>query len=100
MLSLRLAKGSTTSERWPTVDAGTVAATVPGADVRKANQAPPANSIAITAAEPGGLWGLLKESFAGGTELAKAKMNPGTDALIKAVVEDFGTDERTKPATA
>ena len=29
-------------------------------------------SIAITAAEPHGLWGLLQESFAGGTELAKA----------------------------
>ena len=52
-----------------------------------------AASIAITAAEPSGLWGLLKESFAGGSELAKAKMNPKTDALIKAVVEDFGTAE-------
>jgi hypothetical protein len=50
-------------------------------------------SIAITAAEPHGLWGLLKESFAGGAELAKAKMNPGADALIKAVVADFGTAE-------
>ena len=52
-----------------------------------------AASIAITAAEPSGLWGLLKESFAGGTELAKAKMDPKADALIKAVVEDFGTAE-------
>jgi hypothetical protein len=52
-----------------------------------------AASIAITAAEPHGLWGLLKESFAGGTELAKAKMDPGTDTLIKAVVDDFGTSE-------
>jgi hypothetical protein len=33
-------------------------------------------SIAITAAEPHGLWGLLQESFAGGAELAKAKMDP------------------------
>jgi hypothetical protein len=49
-------------------------------------------SIAITAAEPHGLWGLLQESFAGGTE-AKAKMDPGADALIKAVVADFGTAE-------
>jgi hypothetical protein len=39
------------------------------------------------------LWGLLKESFAGGTELAKAKMDPRIDALIKAVVDDFGTAE-------
>lgn len=50
-------------------------------------------SIAITAAEPHGLWGLLKESFAGGTELAKARTDPGADALIKAVVADFGTAE-------
>ena len=52
-----------------------------------------AASIAITTAEPSGLWGLLKESFAGGTELAKAKVDPGTDTLIKAVVDDFGTTE-------
>ena len=50
-------------------------------------------SIAITAAEPHGLWGLLQESFAGGAELAKAKMNPSADELIKAVVADFGTAE-------
>jgi hypothetical protein len=50
-------------------------------------------SIAITAAEPHGLWGLLQEGFAGGTELAKAKMDPGADALIKAVVADFATAE-------
>jgi hypothetical protein len=49
--------------------------------------------IAVTAADPSGLWGLLKESFASGTELAKAKMDPGTNALIKAVVNDFGSPE-------
>ena len=52
-----------------------------------------AAGIAVTAAEPSGLWGLLKESFAGGSELAKAKTNPGTNALIKAVVDDFNTTE-------
>jgi len=50
-------------------------------------------SIAITAAEPHGLWGLLKESFASGTDLAKARMNPGSNALVKALVADFGTAE-------
>ena len=30
--------------------------------------------IAITAAEPSGLWGLLRESFAAGGELVKAKI--------------------------
>src|SRR5215468_10721341 len=48
---------------------------------------------AVSAAEPSGLWGLLKESFAGGTALAKAKTDPGTNALIKAVVDDFNTAE-------
>src|SRR5262245_43331917 len=32
-----------------------------------------AAGTAVTAADPSGLWGLLKESFAGGTALAKAK---------------------------
>ena len=49
----------------------------------------------VTAAEPSGLWGLLKESFASGTELAKAKTDPGTNALIKAVVDRFRYDRRT-----
>jgi hypothetical protein len=49
--------------------------------------------IAITAAEPSGLWGLLKESFAEGGELVKAKMDPKTNSLIKAVVTDFETSQ-------
>ena len=49
--------------------------------------------IAVTAAEPSGLWGLLKESFASGSELVSAKMDPGSNPLIKAVVADFETDE-------
>ena len=49
--------------------------------------------IAVSAAEPSGLWGLLKESFAEGSALLKAKMDPGVDALIKAVVADFETAE-------
>jgi len=47
--------------------------------------------IAISAAEPSGLWGLLKESFAEGKALMTAKLDPGADALIKAVVADFET---------
>jgi len=49
--------------------------------------------MAITAADPSGLWGLLKESFAGGEALAKAATAPNTNALIKAVVADFSTSE-------
>ena len=45
--------------------------------------------IAVTAAAPSGLWGLLKESFASSSDLVKAKMDPGTNPLIKAVVADF-----------
>jgi hypothetical protein len=49
--------------------------------------------IAITAAEPSGLWGLLKETFASGSELVRAKMDAGSNALVKAVVADFETAE-------
>jgi hypothetical protein len=52
-----------------------------------------AAGIAVSAAEPSGLWGLLKESFASGSALLKAKMDLGADALIKAVVADFETAE-------
>jgi hypothetical protein len=49
--------------------------------------------IAITAADPSGLWGLLKESFAAGSELMTAKKDPKSNPLIKAVVADFETSE-------
>ena len=49
--------------------------------------------IAISTAELSGLWGLLKESFAEGNALMTAKMDPGADALVKAVVADFETSE-------
>ena len=52
-----------------------------------------AAGLAVTAAEPSGLWGLLKESFASGTLLAKAKMDTGSNPLIKAIVDDFATSE-------
>ena len=49
--------------------------------------------IAVTAAEPSGLWGLLKESFASGSALVTARTDAGSNALIKAVVADFETAE-------
>lgn len=49
--------------------------------------------MAVTAAEPSGLWGLLKESFASGSALAKVKLDSGGNPLIKAVVADFDTSE-------
>jgi hypothetical protein len=49
--------------------------------------------IAVTVAEPSGLWGLLKESFASGSALRQAKIDPGSSPLIRAVVADFETAE-------
>jgi hypothetical protein len=49
--------------------------------------------MAVTAADPSGLWGLLKESFAGGAELTKVATDANANALIKAVVADFSTSE-------
>jgi len=47
--------------------------------------------VAVSAAEPSGLWGLLKESFAGGSALVQARTDPASNPLIKAVVADFET---------
>jgi hypothetical protein len=52
-------------------------------------ESPMIAGMAVTAADPSGLWGLLKESFAGGTALTGADTNP----LVKAVVTDFSTSE-------
>jgi hypothetical protein len=49
--------------------------------------------MAGVAADPSGLWGLLKESFASSSELMKVRMDPGANPLIKAVVSDFGNAE-------
>ena len=54
--------------------------------------------MAITAADPSGLWGLLKESFAGGTALTKAITGADTNALVKAVVADFSSSEGRRAA--
>ena len=52
-----------------------------------------AAGIAVTAAEPSGLLGVLKEGFASSSALVQAKMDPSTSALVKAVVADFETSE-------
>jgi hypothetical protein len=52
--------------------------------------------FAITAADPSGLWGLLKETVASGKALLEAKTTPTGNELIKAIVSDFETaDGRT-----
>ena len=49
--------------------------------------------MAVSAAEPSGLWGALKEAFASSSALAAAKTDVGSNELIKAVVADFETKE-------
>ena len=49
--------------------------------------------MAVTAAEPSGLWGMLKEALAGGVAMAAAKADPNTNELVKAVIADFETEE-------
>ena len=49
--------------------------------------------MAVSAAEPSGLWGALKEAFASSSALAAAKSDAGSNELIKAVLADFETKE-------
>jgi len=56
-------------------------------------QSPMLAGMAVSAAEPSGLWGALKEAIASGSALAAAKSDASTNALIKAVVADFETSE-------
>jgi hypothetical protein len=61
-------------------------------------ESPMMAGMAITAADPSGLWGLLKESFAGGNALAKALSDPGANPLVKALATDFATSEARSAA--
>ena len=49
--------------------------------------------MAVTAADPSGLWGMLKEALAGGAALAAAKADPNANELVKAVIADFETTD-------
>ena len=49
--------------------------------------------VAVTAAEPSGLWGLMKEGFASSSALAQAKADAGSSELVKAVVAEYETSE-------
>lgn len=61
-------------------------------------ESPMMAGMAITAADPSGLWGLLKESFAGGNALAKALSDTGANPLVKALATDFSTSEARSAA--
>lgn len=49
--------------------------------------------IAITAADPSGVWGLMKEGMASGWALLEARQNARADSLVRFVAEDFATPE-------
>ena len=55
--------------------------------------APLVAGMAITAADPSGVWGLLKEGMAGGWALLQARQTAHANPLVKAVAEDFATAE-------
>ena len=55
--------------------------------------APMIAGMAITAADPSGVWGLLKEGMAGGWALLQARQAAQVNPLVKAVAEDFATAE-------
>ncbi|WP_114946791.1 hypothetical protein [Microvirga calopogonii] len=50
-------------------------------------------SMAITAADPGGLWSLLQESMASGWALLEAKQDAQATPLVKAVANDIANAE-------
>ena len=62
-------------------------------------EAPMMAGMAVSAAEPSGLFGMLKKSFATGKLLVQAKTDASTNALIKAVAADYETAEGRKPAS-
>ena len=51
------------------------------------------SGMAVTAADPSGLIGLLQESFASAGAVIKAKSDPGANELVKAVTAEFETSE-------
>ena len=47
--------------------------------------------IAVSAADPSGLWGTLKEAFASSSALVGSTENADSCELIKAAIADFAT---------
>ena len=57
-------------------------------------------SMAITAADPSGVWGLLKEGMAGGWALVQVRQSAQANPLVKAIAEDFFTADGRSAARA
>ena len=56
-------------------------------------ESPMIAGMAVSAADPSGLWGALKEAFASSSALVAAKTDPSSSKLIKALVSDSETSE-------
>ena len=55
------------------------------------------SGVAVTAADPSGLIGVLKESFASASAVMSAKASPGASELVQSVVTEFeSSDGRSK----
>lgn len=54
--------------------------------------------MAVTAADPSGLIGVLKESMATGRNLLAARSDPESNELVRAVATDFATSEGRRVA--
>ena len=52
-------------------------------------ESPMLAGMAVTAADPSGLWGLMKESFASGGAIARATNDANANPLVKEVAADF-----------
>ena len=62
-------------------------------------ESPMMAGMAVSAAEPSGLFGMLKESFATGKLLVQAKSDASANELVKAVAADYETAEGRKAAS-
>lgn len=60
---------------------------------KKLIEAPMLAGIAVTAADPSGLWGTLKEGIAASGALARVKVDGDADPLIKAIAAEYETSE-------
>ena len=49
--------------------------------------------IAVSASEPSGLWGTLKEFFAGSSAIDAAKREPHSNELVAAVIAELETEQ-------
>ncbi len=56
-------------------------------------QSPLVAAMAISAADPSGIIGMIKESLASARALVAVVSDPNADALVKAVVNDYETPE-------